>query len=98
MHKVGEIVRVMDGSYSLEIADFTLKHVYGVDLQNEGKWSIIAINCDLPADNIFNSNQRNNTIIKSLTHNRIVFIQERSLYSVHQCNKCPHCGAQLKEK
>lgn len=94
--KTGDIVTVFDGSYSYAYRNGKLDHSSGVELGN-GSFEIIATKCDLPADNSFPaSKERNNTVIRRLDDNLLVFIQERFLHLKHTCNICPHCGEKIK--
>ena len=98
--KVGEIVRVLDGSYTLEIKDNKLEATSGTSLVAEGSFIIIATNCSLPGKTVRlywdkHAEERNDTIIKSISSDRIVFIQKRFLTSVHKCNICPNCGQKI---
>ena len=93
--KDGTIVKVHDGSYSWAITGKGLQHTSGNELMALGKFIVIATGCDLPADDICDNQERNNTVIKSITSGLVVFIQERFLTPVHLCNVCPNCGKSI---
>jgi len=87
--EVGDIVMVIDGSFSCTLENFKLKMSHGYDL-NEEPWAVIAVDCDLPNKEIDLdwSHFRNDTIIQSMRDNRICFTQARFLKSVTSTRKC----------
>lgn len=91
----GMLVRVFDGSYSLELCGTELKQSSGTVLIAEGVYQVIATNCVLPAGDSLCGKKTNDTIIISLGSGKIVFIQQRFLAIAHQCNTCPNCGQKL---
>lgn len=89
--KIGDKVKVTDGSYALSIICNKLEHTSGNALIAMGQHTTVAVECDLPADDR-KGNERNDTIIRSPS-GTVTFIQERFLVSTIKC--CPECGKAL---
>lgn len=97
--KKGVIVRVIDASWSLIAGDGRLYHP---NIKNNSRelWEILATNCKLPISDdskILKKGEFNNTILRSLDSNRILFTQARFLTFVHHCRTCPHCGEIIQD-
>jgi hypothetical protein len=85
--KQGDIVKICDGRWSLEIVGNELRHTYGINL-TPLEWVIVATGFkSLPTDDgQWDDVPDNDTIVR---HNhRIVFTHSRFLTLA----KCPICG------
>ena len=92
--KEGDIVKPHDGSYAVTInEDGRKEDIHGINII-PSKFEIIGIDCDLPA-RVSNPDERNNTILRALDNNQIVFIQSRMVTLVHRCDCCPSCGKEI---
>ena len=85
--KVGDFVNVIDGSYTLKIANGKMAHSSGNELIADGTHVIVAINRDLPADNScyetgFGEKQYNDTIISNINTGAVVFIKMACLKKI----------------
>lgn len=92
--KEGDIVQPCDGSYAVTInEDGLIEDIHGIQIIPR-KFEIIGIDCDLPS-RVSNQDERNNTILRALDNNQIVFIQQRMFNLAHRCNCCPSCGEKI---
>lgn len=73
--KIGSKVKVIDGSWSLRLDNKKFERSYGIQLAGR-EFEVLHTDMKLPStdDGTFN-----NTIIKDVNNNEIVFIQERFL-------------------
>lgn len=86
--KTGDVVKVNDGSFTMEITEEGLKHTY-VGMEQDQVWRVVDTGLVLPADNsVTNSSEKNNIIIQNVKDpKRFIFIQERLLKYLN----CPTC-------
>jgi len=70
----GDMVQVVDGSYSLTIKDGDFCRSYGIDLMNRD-FEVLHTDLKLPASS--SDDQFNTMIIKAKDNNQIVYTQER---------------------
>ena len=91
--KVGDKVRVLDGSYSLAVKASQLEPNYGIYLQNYGVHTIFAMDCDLPAAS---AHERNNTVIVADSNGIVTFIQRK--YLTPDVKYCSRCGQIMPSK
>jgi len=89
--KVGDKVKVFDGSYSLSIKSGKLEPNYGLYLKRYGSHTVVAIDCDLPAAG---NDERNDTVIIADSNGIVTFIQENFLMPTKRY--CPTCGQVIK--
>ena len=94
--KKGDIVKIHDGSYSQTITEEgRIEDTHGRQLTDR-KFEVIATGCDLPGKTYTAmSNERNNTILRALDNNQIIFIQSRMFTLAHRCDCCPNCGKEI---
>jgi hypothetical protein len=84
MITVGAKVKVTDGSYSSAIVNAEYVHLFGTELSPR-TFTVLATNLSLPAldcTGYVNHEQVNDTIIKDVLSNNIIFIQERFLREI----------------
>jgi len=92
--KEGDIVNVLDGSWSFTIINGELKHRYGYELTKK-EFKILGLDCRLPTDdNDLSGIPYNNVILINIDTQEIVFSQKRFLKLIYRC--CPYCKATLK--
>ncbi len=95
MWRVGDIVRVNDGSYSMMITPRGLDHSYGARMTGRD-YRVIAVQPGLPSEE---ADQPNDTMIQALDNGEVVFIQG-DLCSLSpnapahgcRCSQCPYHG------
>jgi len=87
--KVGDFVKVLDGSYSLRItSDNILEHSSGIEMQVDSPMEVIGISENLPTDTDFLfKGEKNNVILKGISGD-IYFSLSRRVYIAEIC---PHC-------
>ena len=91
--KKGDVVKPNDGSYVMELTiEDQLKQVFDGRTIIRRKFEVVAVDCDLPSDN---DDERNNTILRAIDNNQVIFIMADQLNLVHRCQSCPSCGQQL---
>lgn len=84
--EIGSRVKVIDGSWSLKLDNKEFKHAWGIDLANR-EFEVLNINMKLPSYNYeekFKEDIFNDTVIKDINNNEIVFIQERLLREIQK--------------
>lgn len=86
--RIGEVARLTDASYTLELTDEGLKHTY-LGVTDKGQaWRIIATNLTLPGEIFLGKGHINDTIIQNVEHpKRFVFVKEKYLEYLN----CPTC-------
>jgi hypothetical protein len=62
---------------------------------NEREWEVLAVDCDLPVRTPDIMKNRNNTILRALDNNQVIFIRSEYLVLKHRCNACPNCGKDI---
>ena len=78
--KAGNKVKVIDGSWALSLINGKMQHGDGRRLKGYGVHTVLAVGCDLPADDShITSPQRNDTIILADFDGTVTWIQERFL-------------------
>jgi hypothetical protein len=94
--KEGDIVEVVDGSYSIEIIESGELVSTGANI-TQRRFEVVSTNCDLPAKWFHDTEKpiRNDTILRDIDNGQTVFIQNRFLQLKHRCNTCASCGQQL---
>ncbi len=93
--KKGDIVKPHDGSYVIGLSEEgQLETVSGLSITDR-KFEVIATKCQLPASKSCVGKEVNNTILRALDNNQIIFIQSRMFTLDHRCDCCPSCGKEI---
>ena len=91
----GDVVKVLDGSYSVKITDNGLEAEYGINLEKEGQ-IVVETGLSLPASTYLSGrSQRNDTILRGVDSGQITFIKLAFCRPVKQF--CEYCGQRLEK-
>ncbi len=87
--KPGDVVRVVDGSYSMGIVDGEYRHVTGVE-SRDIPYRVLAVDCILPKDSYPDERHPivNNILLQSVDGTIILF----TYAGFCRYYKCPKCG------
>ena len=86
--KVGDKVKVTDGSYTLLLKEDSVVDTYGIEINYE-YWNVILTGMSFPVGSDgLKHDWTNNAMIQSQRDGRLVFISSKFLRLVKQC---PHC-------